>query len=233
MLTVSGLSVQYGEVRAVRDISLTVPRGSVVVLLGANGAGKSSTLNAIAGLAGSTGQVALDGEPITGAPAETIVKRGLALVPEGRRVFPSLTVADNLHLGGAAHARGTDLADRIEAEYDRFPILRERAQQRAGLLSGGEQQMLAIARALMSAPRLLLLDEPSLGLAPLIVDQVFELIDGLRHKGLTVLLVEQNAERALEIADQGYVLQSGQVVLQGTGRELAQSDLVRSAYLSE
>jgi len=233
MLTVSGLSVQYGEVRAVRDISLSVPRGSVVVLLGANGAGKSSTLNAIAGLVGSSGQVDLDGGPISGAPAETIVKRGLALVPEGRRVFPSLTVADNLHLGGAAHARGAELADRIEAEYTRFPILRERAQQRAGLLSGGEQQMLAIARALMSAPRLLLLDEPSLGLAPLIVDQVFALIDGLRAKGLTVLLVEQNAERALEIADHGYVLQSGQVVLHGTGRDLAQSDLVRSAYLSE
>ena len=233
MLKLSNLSVQYGEVRAVRDISLTVPRGSVVVLLGANGAGKSSTLNAIAGLIDCTGQVAFDGGSIGGAPAETIVKRGLALVPEGRRVFPSLSVADNLHLGGAAHARGAELADRVEAEFERFPILRERSEQRAGLLSGGEQQMLAIARALMSAPRLLLLDEPSLGLAPLIVDQVFELIDGLRAKGMTVLLVEQNAERALEIADHGYVLQSGQVVLEGSGPDLAQSDLVRSAYLSE
>lgn len=233
MLSVSDLSVRYGEVRAVKGISLTVPRGSVVVLLGANGAGKSSTLNAIAGLVGSTGSITFDGASIGGAPAESIVKRGLALTPEGRRVFPSLSVADNLHLGGAAHARGAELAERIEAELERFPILRERYQQKAGLLSGGEQQMLAIARSLMSAPRLILLDEPSLGLAPLIVDQVFTLIDSLRTKGLTVLLVEQNAERALEIADHGYVLQSGEVVLQGSGAELAQSDLVRQAYLSE
>lgn len=233
MLEVTNLTVRYGEVEAVRGIDLNVPKGSVVVLLGANGAGKSSTLNALAGLAGSSGKVMFDGTPIAGMPAEDIVRRGMALTPEGRRVFPSLSVADNLHLGGAAHTSGAELARRIEAELDRFPILRERFQQKAGLLSGGEQQMLAIARSLMSAPKLLLLDEPSLGLAPQIVDQVFDLIVTLKDQGITVLLVEQNAERALEIADHGYVLQSGQIVLEGAGTALAQSDLVRQAYLSE
>ena len=233
MLEVSALKVRYGEVAAVKGIDLSVPAGSIVVLLGANGAGKSSTLNAIVGLIPSTGSITFEGQSIAGAPAESIVKRGVSLTPEGRRVFPGLTVADNLHLGGAAHASGTELAARVEAELDRFPILRERYRQRAGLLSGGEQQMLAIARALMSAPRLLFLDEPSLGLAPLIVDQVFDLISQLNEKGLTVLLVEQNAERALEIADYGYVLQSGNVVLQGTSAELVGSDLVKQAYLAE
>ena len=233
MLEVTNLTVRYGEVEAVRGIDLNVPKGSVVVLLGANGAGKSSTLNALAGLAGSSGKVMFGGTPIAGMPAEDIVRRGMALTPEGRRVFPSLSVADNLHLGGAAHTSGAELARRIEAELDRFPILSERFQQKAGLLSGGEQQMLAIARSLMSAPKLLLLDEPSLGLAPQIVDQVFDLIVTLKDQGITVLLVEQNAERALEIADHGYVLQSGQIVLEGAGTALAQSDLVRQAYLSE
>ena len=233
MLVVTKLSVRYGEVEAVRGLDLSVPKGAVVVLLGANGAGKSSTLNAIAGLAPAKGTITFDGAPITGAPAEDIVRRGLSLTPEGRRVFPSLSVADNLHLGGVAHTSGAELARRTEAELERFPILRERYQQKAGLLSGGEQQMLAIARSLMSAPKLLLLDEPSLGLAPQIVDQVFELILDLKAQGITVLLVEQNAERALEIADHGYVLQSGQMVLQGPGADLAASDLVRQAYLSE
>lgn len=233
MLEVSGLKVSYGEVAAVKGISLAVPQGSIVVLLGANGAGKSSTLNAIAGLAPCSGRISFEGQSMAGLPPETIVRRGIALTPEGRRVFPSLSVADNLHLGGASHATGTELQRRVEAELSRFPILRERYHQRAGLLSGGEQQMLAIARALMSAPRLLLLDEPSLGLAPQIVDQVFDLILELKQKGLTVLLVEQNAERALEIADYGHVLQTGEIVLEGTGGDLAQSDLVRQAYLSE
>ncbi|MCA0431766.1 MAG: ABC transporter ATP-binding protein [Proteobacteria bacterium] len=233
MLEVSGLKVKYGEVEAVKGISLSVPRGSIVVLLGANGAGKSSTLNAIAGLVPATGKVTFEGELLSGQPAEDIVRRGISLTPEGRRVFPSLTVAENLHLGGAAHAAGEVLKGRIEAELERFPILRERYHQKAGLLSGGEQQMLAIARSLMAAPRLLLLDEPSLGLAPLIVDKVFDLITDLRSKGLTILLVEQNAERALEVSDHGFVLQSGQVVLQGTGPELVRSDLVKQAYLSE
>ncbi len=233
MLEVTGLKVKYGEAMAVKGISLSVPQGAIVVLLGANGAGKSSTLNAIMGLVPSAGGISFAGSGISGQPTEAIVRLGLSLTPEGRRVFPSLTVAENLHLGGAAHASGTALADRVEAELTRFPILRERYHQKAGLLSGGEQQMLAIARALMPAPRLLLLDEPSLGLAPLIVDQVFDLILSLKARGLTVLLVEQNAARALEIADYGYVLQTGEIVLEGTGRELAASDLVRQAYLSE
>lgn len=233
MLEVAGLHVRYGEVAAVKGISLSVPQGSIVVLLGANGAGKSSTLNAVAGLAPCSGAVRLDGRQINGLPAEDIVRQGIALTPEGRRVFPSLSVADNLHLGGAAHALGDELNRRLEVELDRFPILRERYHQKAGLLSGGEQQMLAIARSLMSAPRLILLDEPSLGLAPLVVDKVFDLIVDLKRKGLTILLVEQNAERALEIADHGYVLQTGEIVLQGSGAELARSDLVKQAYLAE
>jgi branched-chain amino acid transport system ATP-binding protein len=233
MLEVSDLKVKYGEVAAVKGVSLSVPEGSIVVLLGANGAGKSSTLNAIAGLVASTGSIRFQDSSLSGQPAEDIVKRGIALTPEGRRVFPSLSVADNLHLGGAAHASGEELRKRVEAELDRFPILRERYNQKAGLLSGGEQQMLAIARSLMAGPRLLLLDEPSLGLAPLIVDKVFDLIVDLKRRGLTILLVEQNAERALEIADHGYVLQTGQVVLEGTGAELARSDLVKQAYLAE
>ncbi len=232
ILAVANLAVRYGPVQAVRDVDLMVQHGSVVVLLGANGAGKSSALNAIAGLLPCDGSIDLAGKPIAGLPAEDIVRLGLSLVPEGRRVFPSLSVAENLHLGGAVHARGTVLADRVEAELARFPILRDRYQQQAGLLSGGEQQMLAIARALMSSPRLLLLDEPSLGLAPQMVDRVFELIADLRGQGITILLVEQNAERALEIADHAYVLQSGQIVLQGSGADLAQNDLVRHAYLS-
>ncbi len=233
MLEVSGLKVKYGEVAAVKGISLSVPMGSIVVLLGANGAGKSSTLNAIVGLVASTGAVTFEGQALSGLPAEEIVKRGIALTPEGRRVFPSLSVADNLHLGGAAHASGDELKRRVEIELERFPILRERYHQKAGLLSGGEQQMLAIARSLMAGPRLLLLDEPSLGLAPLIVDKVFDLIADLKQRGLTILLVEQNAERALEIADHGYVLQTGQIVLEGSGAELARSDLVKQAYLAE
>ncbi|MCY1127480.1 ABC transporter ATP-binding protein [Frigidibacter sp. RF13] len=232
MLEVEGLSVRYGAVEAVGSLGFTVPKGSITVLLGANGAGKSSTLNAISGLAPSRGRIILNGAEIGGLPPEEIVRRGIALCPEGRRVFPSLSVADNLHLGGAVHAKGDELASRTEAELDRFPILRERYHQKAGLLSGGEQQMLALARALMSAPRLLLLDEPSLGLAPKVVDQIFDLIAGLRSQGITILLVEQNAERALEIADHGYVLQSGALALSGSGRELAESPLIREAYLA-
>jgi len=232
MLTVTELSVRYGQIEAVHGLSLSVPKGSVTVLLGSNGAGKSSTLNAISGLATPRGRIEFEGSRIDGTAPEDIVRRGIALSPEGRRIFPSLSVAENLHLGGAVHAKGDVLVARLEAELARFPILRERLHQKAGLLSGGEQQMLAIARALMSAPRLLLLDEPSLGLAPKIVDQVFNLILSLRDEGITILLVEQNAERALEIADQGYVLQSGELVLSGTGSELAGSDLIRQAYLA-
>lgn len=232
MLNVTDLSVRYGQIEALRGLSLSVAAGSVTVLLGSNGAGKSSTLNAIAGLAAPRGRVEFEGGRIDGLPPEDIVRKGIALCPEGRRVFPSLSVAENLHLGGAVHAKGEELARRMEVELTRFPILRERFHQKAGLLSGGEQQMLAIGRAMMSAPRLLLLDEPSLGLAPKVVDQVFDLILTLRGQGVTILLVEQNAERALEIADRGYVLQSGELVAEGTGADLAASDLIARAYLA-
>ena len=232
MLHVTNLTVSYGEARAVKGISLAVPKGAIVVLLGANGAGKSSTLAAISGLVPSAGEIVYEGRSILGETPEAIVRSGIALTPEGRRVFPNLTVAENLYLGGVSHCPAAELKRRTEAELDRFPLLRERLRLRAGLLSGGEQQMLAVARSLMSGPRLLLLDEPSLGLAPRIVEQIFDLVLDLKSKGLTILLIEQNAERALEVADYGYVLQSGETVLQGTGAELARSDLVRQAYLA-
>ena len=234
LLNFENVELYYDQVYALKGVSLTLDEGEPVALIGANGAGKSSILRAITGLAKlHSGQIHFMGERLDGLATADIVKRGIAMVPEGRRVFPSLSVADNLHLGGAAHAYGAELKGRVEAELDRFPILRERYHQKAGLLSGGEQQMLAIARSLMAGPRLLLLDEPSLGLAPLIVDKVFDLILDLKSRGLTILLVEQNAERALEIADHGYVLQTGQVVLEGTGAELVRSDLVKQAYLAE
>lgn len=232
LLKVSGLSVKYGEITAVKGIDFTIASGAIAVLLGTNGAGKSSTLNALVGLIASSGSVEFQSESIDGQSAEAIVRRGIALTPEGRRVFPSLTVAENLQLGGAVHANREEQRRRIESQLVRFPILKERYRQRAGLLSGGEQQMLAIARSLMSAPKLLLLDEPSLGLAPKVVDQVFELIVALRESGITILLVEQNAHRALSIADHCYVLQNGKLVLSGPAAELAQSDAIKSAYLN-
>ncbi len=233
MLAVRGLSVRYGAVEAVRGLDLDVARGEIVALLGANGAGKTSALSAIAGLVPAAGgTVTLDGVPVTGAPAEALSRRGLALVPEGRRVFAGLTVAENLILGGAAHADPATRRARVAAMEARFPILAERRAQKAGLLSGGEQQMLAIARALMSAPRLLLLDEPSLGLAPQMVERVFDLIAGLRAEGMTVLLVEQNVPMSLDIADRAVVLANGRAVLAGAARDLATSDALRSAYLA-
>jgi branched-chain amino acid transport system ATP-binding protein len=232
MLEVNNLVVKYGEASAVKGVSLAVPDGQIIVLLGANGAGKSSTLGAIVGIVAASGTIRFDGESLISKAPENIIRRGISLTPEGRRVFSSLTVAENLHLGGAASCSGDELARRVNDELDRFPILRERYRQKAGLLSGGEQQMLAVARSLMSRPKLLLLDEPSLGLAPQIVERIFELILDLKEKGLTILLVEQNVERALGIADYGYVLQTGEVVLEGTGSELASSDLVRQAYLA-
>ncbi len=232
MLEVEGLTVSYGGIEAVKGLDLSVAEGSIVALLGANGAGKTSTLAGIVGLVPAGGEVRLSGEPISRLPPEDISRRGIALVPEGRRVFPSLSVAENLLLGGAAHRNRHDTRATEASLLARFPVLGERYHQKAGLLSGGEQQMLAIARALMSAPRLLLLDEPSLGLAPQVVDSVFELIAELRGKGLTILLVEQNAARALEIADRGLVLVNGRVGIEGTGSELAGSDRVKDAYLA-
>lgn len=232
MLSVEGLRIRYGEVEAVRRVDLSVGRGEIISLVGANGAGKSSTLSAIAGLVPAAGgKVVLDGKDITGQKPETIARLGVALVPEGRRIFSSLTVAENLRLGAAVHLKPGEARVREEEMLDLFPILRRYHQIKGGNLSGGEQQMLAIARALMSKPRLILLDEPSLGLAPQIVDTVFDLIVELRRNGLTVLLVEQNVALALEIADRATVLANGEVALSGTAKELASSDLVRQAYL--
>jgi branched-chain amino acid transport system ATP-binding protein len=232
LLTVTGLLVHYGELAAVKGIDLEVAAGEIVVLLGSNGAGKSSTLGALVGLTSSGGRIQFAGRSIGGAATNEIIAAGMALVPEGRRVFPGLTVAENLLLGGAAHRAKQVVEHTLEQQLSRFPILRERYRQKAGLLSGGEQQLLAIARALMSAPKLLLLDEPSLGLAPQIVEQVFDLITELRDAGLTVLLVEQNAAQALDIATRGYVLQTGRIVAAGSAAELAASPLVREAYLA-
>ncbi len=232
MLTVQQLGVRYGEIEAVKGIDLAVAEGAIVALLGPNGAGKSSTMHGLVGLVPATGEIALAGQSIAKVAPEDISRLGIALVPEGRRVFPSLTVAENLLLGGAVHTRRHDTQAAEEKLLRRFPILRERYRQKAGLLSGGEQQMLAIARALMAGPKLLLLDEPSLGLAPQVVDSVFDLIAELRTGGLTILLVEQNAARALEIADYGYVLVNGKIELEGSGAELASSQRVREAYLA-
>lgn len=232
MLSVENLKIRYGEVDAVRRVDLAVGKGEIIALVGANGAGKSSTLGAIAGLVPAAGgKVMLDGVDIAGLSPEVIARRGVALVPEGRRIFSSLTVAENLWLGGAVHLPAGEARAREEEMLDLFPILRRYHQIKGGNLSGGEQQMLAIARALMSKPKLIMLDEPSLGLAPQIIDTVFDLIVDLRRNGLTILLVEQNVALALEIADRATVLANGEVALAGTAKELASSDLVRQAYL--
>jgi branched-chain amino acid transport system ATP-binding protein len=232
MLSVEGLNIRYGEIVAVRRVDLAVGDGEIVALVGANGAGKSSTLNGIAGLSrASAGKVMFDNVDITNVPPELIARRGISLVPEGRRIFSSLSVADNLRLGGSAHLRASEVKVREEEMLDLFPVLRRYHRNKGGNLSGGEQQMLAIARALMAKPRLILLDEPSLGLAPQMIDTVFDLIADLHRNGLTVLLVEQNVALALEIADRAAVLANGEVVLSGTAKELASSDLVRQAYL--
>jgi branched-chain amino acid transport system ATP-binding protein len=232
VLKVEALRIRYGEVEAVRCVDLEVGRGEIIALVGANGAGKSSTLGAIAGLVPAAGgRVTFDGGDITGLAAETVSRKGIALVPEGRRIFASLTVAENLRLGGAVHQQASDARAREEEMVELFPILKKYYRIKGGNLSGGEQQMLAIARALMSRPRMILLDEPSLGLAPQMIDTVFDLIADLRRSGLTVLLVEQNVALALEIADRATVLANGEVVLAGTAKELAGSDLVRQAYL--
>jgi branched-chain amino acid transport system ATP-binding protein len=233
MLSIEGLVVRYGPIEAVRGIDFTVNRGEVFALLGANGAGKSSTLAAIAGLVKpSSGRITYDGKPVSGLPPETLSRAGIGLVPEGRRIFASLTVAENLWLGGAAHGSSVERQHLQNEMEERFPILRERARQKAGLLSGGEQQMLAIARALMARPKLLLLDEPSLGLAPQMVEKVFDLIAAMRKDGLTILLVEQNVPMSLEIADRGIVLANGNIVVSGTGVELLHNSDVTNAYLA-
>jgi len=230
------LSARYGPVPALRDVSLEVRAGELVALIGANGAGKSTLLRAIAGLvAPAAGRVALDGRDVTGQAPQAMIRAGVALVPERRRVFAPLTVLDNLELGGYALPRGHDFRSRLEAgveeAYRLFPVLRRRRDQLAGTLSGGEQQMLAIGRALMTRPRLLLCDEPSLGLAPLVVAEIMRLLSTLREAGTTILLVEQNARMALRSADRAYVLEVGSVVLSGAATDLLQDDQLKAAYL--
>jgi branched-chain amino acid transport system ATP-binding protein len=233
MLAVENLVMRYGAVEAVRSISFNVGQGEIVALLGANGAGKSTTLASIAGLLKpASGSITYNGRPISGLPPETLSRQGISLVPEGRRIFASLTVAENLWLGGASHVTVEDRRKRQNEMEERFPILRERTRQKAGLLSGGEQQMLAIARALMSKPKLLLLDEPSLGLAPQMVERVFDLITSLRDEGITILLVEQNVPMSLGIADHGIVLANGKIAISGTGAELARNSKISDTYLA-
>jgi len=233
MLETSRLEVRYGPVQAVKGISLRVEEGEIVALLGANGAGKSSTLWAIAGaLAAASGQIFLNGEDVTALSPERMVRKGLSMVPETRDVFPDLTVMENLRLGAFIQRHNREeTAATLERMLTMFPILRQRSDQAAGTLSGGEQQMLVIARAMMSQPRILLLDEPSLGLAPRIVDQIFEMIGELRTSGLTILLVEQNAGKALEIADRAYVVRLGGIAASGSAEEIATSYDLKALYL--
>ncbi len=231
LLEIEDLIVRYGQVPALKEISLTVGEGEIVALIGANGAGKSTTLRAISGLLKpSHGRIRFRGLDITGVKPARIVAQGIVHIPEGRRIFTRMTVEENLRLGYFSRRR-EDATEAYERVFRLFPVLEERRRQRGATLSGGEQQMLAIGRALMTRPTLLLLDEPSLGLAPTLVLKIMDTIQGIRDQGTTVLLVEQNAYLALEMADQAYVLETGKVVLQGTGRELLASDMVRRAYL--
>lgn len=231
LLEVHDLHASYGAIRALRGISFHVEEGEVVTLIGANGAGKSTTLNTLSGLMKPTqGRIVLDGEDITGLRGDRVTKRGLIQVPEGRQVIATMTVYENLLLG-AYTRRDNDVSADVERMFARFPRLRERRNQKAGSLSGGEQQMLAIARALMARPRLLLLDEPSLGLAPIIVREIFAIVRELHDTGVTILLVEQNARLALQAADRGYVMETGRISLSGRGDELLHDDRVRQAYL--
>ena len=232
ILEIKDLNVSYGGIKAVKNISFEVPEGEVVTLIGANGAGKSSTLRSIVGLVKpSSGSILLNGEEISGKTPEQIVSKGITLVPEGRRVFADLTVLENLKIG--AYMRKDNLEDDLNWCYDLFPRLKERHWQLAGTLSGGEQQMLAIARALMSKPDIIMMDEPSLGLAPIIVKGVFDIIREINRQGKTILLVEQNANMALHAADHGYVMETGRITLSGTGENLAADESVKAAYLGK
>ncbi|UCE82349.1 MAG: ABC transporter ATP-binding protein [Deltaproteobacteria bacterium] len=235
MLKLRNIHSYYGQIHAIRGVSLEVRKGSICCLIGANGAGKSTTLMSISGIQRiSSGGIDFQGEPIHGLPPEEIVRRGIVQVPEGRRIFPLLTVQENLTLGAYLRRDKESVNKSLEEAYALFPILEERHKQVGGTLSGGEQQMLAIARALMSTPRLLLLDEPSLGLAPLIVEHIMGIIRQIREQqGVTILLVEQNAQAALELADYGYVIETGQVVLEDTAKNLLENPKVREAYLGE
>ncbi len=230
MLKVEDINVYYGSIHAIKDISFEVNQGEIVTLIGANGAGKSTTLQTVSGLLRSkTGSITFLDERIDHIPAHKLVSKGLAQVPEGRRIFLQMSVMENLQMG-AYTSKGNTKED-LENVFERFPRLKERTNQVAGTLSGGEQQMLAMGRALMSRPKLLMLDEPSMGLAPILVEQIFDIIKELHKAGSTILLVEQNAEMALKVADRAYVLESGRITLTGTGAELAASDQIKKAYL--
>ena len=231
ILKVEDINVYYCSIHAIKGISFEVDEGEVVTLIGANGAGKSTTLNTISGLLRSkTGSIEFMGESLAKVPCHKVVERGLALVPEGRRIFLQMTVQENLEMG-AFTQKGDTVQEDLEKVYTLFPRLKERIKQMAGTLSGGEQQMLAMGRALMSRPKLLMLDEPSMGLAPILVEQIFEIIQNLHKAGTTILLVEQNAQAALSVADRGYVLETGKIVTTGTGAELLASPAIKKAYL--
>jgi branched-chain amino acid transport system ATP-binding protein len=233
ILSVEDINVYYGAIHAIKGISFEVNEGEIVTLIGANGAGKSTTLNTVSGLLRSkTGSIHFLGEDIGKVPAHKLVEKGLSQVPEGRRLFLQMTVQDNLEMGAYTEKAST-IPQNLELVYEQFPRLKERYKQVAGTLSGGEQQMLAMGRALMSQPKLLMLDEPSMGLAPILVEQIFEIIQNLHKAGTTILLVEQNAQMALSIADRAYVLETGKISLSGPASELLHNDSVRKAYLGE
>ena len=230
ILTVKDLTVHYGGIEAVKGISFEVHEGEIVTLIGANGAGKSSTLRSIAGLVKPAGgEIIFRGDNITGRDSAVIVKKGITMVPEGRRIFPDLTVLENLKVG--AYLRSDDIAGDIQWVYELVPRLKERSWQAGGTLSGGEQQMLAVGRALMARPKLIMMDEPSLGLAPLVVKDIFSIIKQINREGVTILLIEQNANMALKVADTAYVMETGRITLSGTGAELLANDAVKAAYL--
>jgi branched-chain amino acid transport system ATP-binding protein len=231
VLKLENVSTFYGAIQALNEVSVEVNQGEIVTLIGANGAGKTTLLMTVCGNPRArSGRITFEGEDITEQPTHTVMQRGIAISPEGRRVFPDLTVAENLNMG-AFFLNKSQTEESMEHVFDLFPRLKERANQRAGTMSGGEQQMLAIGRALMTRPKLLLLDEPTLGLAPLIIAQIFDIIRTIREEGVTVFLVEQNANKALQVADRGYVLETGKVVLADTGANLLSNDEVRKAYL--
>lgn len=232
MLEVNDLQVYYGMIHAIKGVSFHVNEGEIIALIGANGAGKTTILHTITGLiAPKGGQVVFEGKDITKTPAHKIVELGMAHVPEGRRVFAQLSVYQNLKMGAYTRSDKNEIEESLEMVYKRFPRLEERKNQMAGTLSGGEQQMLAMGRALMSNPKLLMLDEPSMGLAPILVEQIFDIIKNLHKAGTTILLVEQNAQAALSVADRGYVLETGKIVTTGTGAELLASPAIKKAYL--
>lgn len=234
MLEVKGLNVYYGMIHAIKDASFEVGEGEVVALIGANGAGKTTILHTVTGLLhAKSGSVTFEGQDLTHTPAHKIVSMGISHVPEGRRVFSDLSVYENLMMGAYTRSDKAEIAQSLEMVYERFPRLKERRGQPAGTLSGGEQQMLAMGRALMSSPRLLLMDEPSMGLSPLFVSEIFKIIEEVSAQGVTVLLVEQNAKKALSIADRAYVLETGKVVMTGPASELMNNDAIKAAYLGE